>query len=144
MKAIEFTERLKKTIRQAGIPGDYRVNAYCELDDDQDVEEYEEAFSLYIGNDPYLQWRPYPEVKIALRALCRGITTVLDKRYHASVRPYLDTELEDDDTETGGTSFSGETVRDFIEETADDSDVGAIDLDILNDSLKECGIRPVA
>lgn len=52
---------------------------------------------------------------------------------------YMNYILEDDDTPTGGTSFSGETVRDFIMTV--DRDIR--DLDTLNVALKECGIKPI-
>lgn len=49
-------------------------------------------------------------------------------------------ELRDDDTETGGISFRGETLADFIEET----DLGyGHSLDEVNKALKECGIMPI-
>jgi hypothetical protein len=49
-------------------------------------------------------------------------------------------ELRDDDTETGGVSFRGETLADFIEET----DLGyGRSLDEVNKALKECGIMPI-
>ena len=51
----------------------------------------------------------------------------------------MDYVLEDDDTPTGGISFSGETVRDFI--MTADRDIR--DLDTLNVALKECGIKPI-
>lgn len=57
------------------------------------------------------------------------------------VRNYLNYELEDDDTETGGVSFNGETVADFI----GDADISEDDdLDTLNSALVSCGIRPIA
>lgn len=57
------------------------------------------------------------------------------------VRNYLNYELEDDDTETGGVAFNGETVEDFIR----DADIKEDDdLDKLNKALVSCGIRPIA
>jgi hypothetical protein len=57
------------------------------------------------------------------------------------IRNYLDYELEDDDTETGGISFNGETVRDFI----GDTDMSEDDtLDNLNKALVSCGIKPIS
>lgn len=56
-----------------------------------------------------------------------------------SLRNVLDLELEDDDTETGGTSFAGETVRDFLEE----ADCEITTLEELNEALTGCGIRPI-
>lgn len=52
----------------------------------------------------------------------------------------LDIELIDDDTETGGTSFCGETLRDFLEETGMSCDTPLTEI---NKALKECGIEPI-
>ena len=56
------------------------------------------------------------------------------------VKDYLDYELEDDDTATGGTSFAGEKVRDFIGDTDIKDDDN---LDTLNKALVSCGIKPI-
>ena len=58
-----------------------------------------------------------------------------------SIDKYLDIKLEDDDSETGGIEYPGETVRDFIEAT--DIPVKKWTLQMLNDALVECGICPV-
>lgn len=52
----------------------------------------------------------------------------------------LDYKLVDDDTLTGGTSFCGETLRDFLEETGMSYDTP---LPIINKALRECGIEPI-
>ena len=55
-------------------------------------------------------------------------------------------KLEDDDTPYGGTSFAGETVRDFLDSAGEISGVltdGFVNLDKLNASLKQCGIKPL-
>ena len=49
--------------------------------------------------------------------------------------------LKDDETETGGISFVGETLADFIEEV--DMPFG-IDLSYYNTALKECGIMRIS
>ena len=52
----------------------------------------------------------------------------------------LNTELEDDDTPTGGISFYGETVSDFLKDT----DLPcSISVSELNKHLVACGIRPI-
>lgn len=57
--------------------------------------------------------------------------------YPEDIKPYLDVELEDDNsTPNGGTAFAGETVRDFIE-------TNYKNLDELNTDLVACGILPV-
>lgn len=56
------------------------------------------------------------------------------------IRDVLYYVLEDDDTEFGGTSFSGERVIDFIEYTDLSIDD---DIDDLNEALKDCGIKPI-
>ena len=53
----------------------------------------------------------------------------------------LETVLEDDETETGGVSFHGETVMDFLSELSDEH--GILSLDDLNDVLVLNGIKPV-
>lgn len=53
----------------------------------------------------------------------------------------LDIELEDDDTEYGGIAFLGETVRDFLD--AFDDEDRPHDIDELNKTLVECGIKPI-
>lgn len=53
----------------------------------------------------------------------------------------LDVVLEDDDSEIGGVSFDGETLRDFMNELELPYN---IDFDELNKRLKECGIKELA
>lgn len=74
---------------------------------------------------------------------------LLVERYYAEksyidvepdVLPYLAKELVDDDTETGGTAFEGETVLDYLLEMGTPEPVN---LKKLNESLIECGIRPI-
>lgn len=57
------------------------------------------------------------------------------------MKKYFKIELEDDKTITGGISFVGETVKDFLESTGTDYDINT--LDDLNNMLKECGIRQI-
>lgn len=60
----------------------------------------------------------------------------------AWLKPYLNTVLEDDGTDYGGTSFAGETVCDFlIESCIDDCELNC--LDDLNEVLIANGIKPV-
>ena len=54
--------------------------------------------------------------------------------------PYLDALLEDNDSETGGIAFEGETVMDFMLDCVDENLNSVEDLNIF---LKECGINPV-
>lgn len=54
----------------------------------------------------------------------------------------FDYVLEDDNTETGGTAFDGETVRDFVEEL-DGVDPYEMGLEELNRDLIACGIKPI-
>ena len=56
-----------------------------------------------------------------------------------SLAAVLDVVLQDDNTESGGTSFAGETVRDFLSDTEDN----VTTLSELNDLLRECGILPI-
>lgn len=58
------------------------------------------------------------------------------------VRRHLNDVLEDDGSETGGTSFEGETLENFISETFSEN-AEPITMKAVNKALKECGIRPV-
>ena len=51
----------------------------------------------------------------------------------------LDIELQDDETSTGGISFDGETVRDFVLTV----NHGFENLEDLNKALRECGIKEI-
>lgn len=59
----------------------------------------------------------------------------------------LDYKLEDDETESGGISFEGYTVQDYIEETGliknIDQLINEPNLTTLNKNLKESGIKPI-
>ena len=52
----------------------------------------------------------------------------------------LNTELKDDDTETGGLSHYGETLREFLDDTGISHYAS---LDRINEALKECGIQEI-
>lgn len=52
----------------------------------------------------------------------------------------LNVTLEDDNTATGGVSFPGQTVRDFLEETGISEDTSIKEL---NEALEQCGIKPL-
>ncbi len=54
----------------------------------------------------------------------------------------LDVELEDDETEEGGTSFPGETVGEFIDSLGDEAHE-IHDVWDLNEALEACGICPI-
>lgn len=51
--------------------------------------------------------------------------------------------LVDDPTPTGGKSFDGETLDDFIKETLGDKDESTIGMKTVNSMLKDCGIEPI-
>lgn len=53
------------------------------------------------------------------------------------IKDFLDYKLKDDNTEFGGISYIGETLRDFVAE------VEIYDIDDINKILKECGIEPI-
>lgn len=61
--------------------------------------------------------------------------------YNITVKEMLDYELKDDETSTGGVSFDGETLRDFLEDDLEDN----LDTSIfwINDRLKLCGIKEI-
>ena len=56
--------------------------------------------------------------------------------------PYLDTVLEDDGSDYGGTAFAGETLGDFLL-GSDISDMDVKSMDEVNDILKANGIKPI-
>lgn len=69
------------------------------------------------------------------------------RKNNDSIRAHLDDILVDDETDTGGTSFHNQTLRELLEEipttlnelniTLDD------DVSVLADILEECGIKPI-
>lgn len=60
-----------------------------------------------------------------------------------SIQRYLDYELKDGRGETGGVSFRGETVKDFLESIGNKEANAIKTLKDLNQALKECGIAPI-
>lgn len=58
-----------------------------------------------------------------------------------SLRKYFDIELEDDETECGGTAYSGETVGDFVLEILNDEE--DLTIEELNAILVDCGIKEI-
>lgn len=58
----------------------------------------------------------------------------------STARDFLDIELEDDGKETGGISFIGETLRDFLDDAGMSYDTP---MDVVNKELDECGIEPI-
>lgn len=59
----------------------------------------------------------------------------------------LNYKLEDDETEVGGISFEGYTLKDYLEETGLIKDIDQLlnepNLSTLNEYLKESGIKPI-
>lgn len=53
---------------------------------------------------------------------------------------FLTYVLEDDTTEFGGISYSGQTLNDFLSEVGMSPDVP---MNEINESLIECGIKPI-
>lgn len=64
-----------------------------------------------------------------------------------SIRAHLYDILVDDETDTGGTSFHNQTLRELLEEIQSTLNEKNITLDddvsVLDDILKECGIKPI-
>lgn len=58
------------------------------------------------------------------------------------VRHHLKDVLEDDETETGGTAFEGETLEHFMREVYAGYDK-VVTLKLVNKDLKVCGIMPI-
>lgn len=65
-----------------------------------------------------------------------------DKSLWCWITPYLDTVLEDDGSDTGGTAFYGETLGDFLLDS-DLSDLDVRSMDDVNRILRENGIKPI-
>lgn len=64
-----------------------------------------------------------------------------------NIREHLDDVLHDDDSSAGGVSHVGETLRRFMIEVEDEIKARGITLDddvsVLDDLLRECGIKPI-
>ena len=65
-----------------------------------------------------------------------------DESWWGWLTPYLDTVLEDDDADHGGTAFHGETLGDFLL-GSDLSDLDVKSMDDVNRILRENGIKPI-
>lgn len=65
-----------------------------------------------------------------------------DESWWGWLTPYLDTVLEDDGSDTGGTAFHGETLGDFLL-GSDLSDLDVKSMDDVNRILLENGIKPI-
>lgn len=55
-------------------------------------------------------------------------------------KKYLNCELTDDNTESGGVSFDGETLGDFLESLPEIKDYN---MEEINKALVECGIEKI-
>lgn len=113
-----------------------------------DVKDKEEMQNLkrdlkdYRENEPNAQHRVITRREKIEESVSMSEPKPADKdtKPKAKIKDYLNYELEDDDTETGGVSFNGETVEDFIADTDMSSED---DLDKLNKALVSCGIKPI-
>lgn len=56
------------------------------------------------------------------------------------IRNWEEIELFDDDSETGGISYGGETLGNFVGECGISEDIS---IEELNEELKDCGIKPI-
>lgn len=69
---------------------------------------------------------------------------IIEDNYYNDLLNY---KLEDDETEVGGISFDGYTLKDYLEETGLIKDIDQLlfepDLTTLNNHLKESGIKPI-
>lgn len=71
---------------------------------------------------------------------CERPIMIINKKLDKAVRRFFNYKLEDDETDTGGTSFAGETLKDFL----DEAELG-YDLTVreVNSILVENGIKPI-
>lgn len=69
---------------------------------------------------------------------------IIEDNYYNDLLNY---KLEDDETEVGGISFEGYTLKDYLEETGLIKDIDQLlnepNLSTLNEHLKESGIKPI-
>lgn len=68
----------------------------------------------------------------------------VEKQTSVKARQYLPYELHDGEGETGGISYIGETLKDFLSEVFPDEDIAELDMEKVNKALEECGIEKIA
>ena len=108
-----------------------------------------DKFYLYADEVKYL--KHHNEFQQLINQIYRTNKNYQIYSYSLSKHDYfnelLDYKLEDDETESGGVSFEGYTVEDYIEETGLIKDIDHLlnepNLTTLNKHLKESGIKPI-
>ena len=58
-------------------------------------------------------------------------------------KDFLNYELQDGPGETGGISFRGETLENFLNEVFPDENIEDMDMKKVNEALESCGIEPI-
>ena len=101
----------------------------------EEIKEYIDTQLL-----PYIKNKDNIKESVTTSEPKKAIDAGATKKTSKKVKDYLNYELQDDDTETGGISFNGETVEDFIGDTDIDQEE---DIDVLNKALVSCGIKPI-
>ena len=65
---------------------------------------------------------------------------IINKKLDKAVRRFFNYKLEDDGTDNGGTSFAGETLKDFLDEVELSYDLTVREVNLI---LVENGIKPI-
>lgn len=87
----------------------------------------------------------YIDTVRALVNLAKGARLAFESRLDKHIRDHLNDVLQDDDSETGGVAYEGETLYDFLIASGISTyaNYETVTLERINENLKACGIRPV-
>lgn len=130
----EFRDHIYEAIGEAFI---YYADAWDYLRNNN-ITSFQEAFGEGFGENVCTIASYYLEQEV-----CDFISeymdlSIIDK--YSEIKPYLDYELQDDDTPEGGISFEGYTLLDFLQELGDEE---ILTLEEVNEALIENGIKPI-
>ena len=107
-----------------------------------------DKFYLYVDEIKYLKY--HNEFQSVINQIYRTNKNYQIYSYNLtndSLGQLLDYKLEDDETESGGVSFDGYTLQDYIEETGLIKNIDQLlnepNLTTLNKHLQESGIKPI-
>ena len=130
----EFTDHIYEEIGEAFI---YYADAYEYLQS-ENITDFKDALNSGFGENVCSIASYYLEEEISSFIYDYMDLSIIDK--WAEIRPYLDYELQDDETQDGGISYSGETLFDFLQELGDDN---ITTLEEVNETLIANGIKPI-
>ena len=134
----DIDEIIEKALEESIVSADDAVLAmrYLGVPDKEVIELFENGYKQKFAE------RIKSKVEAILKRSESSNESIEEAKETISLEDVMDVELEDDETATGGVSFAGETVKDFIEEVEDD-ETKITTIDELNKALKQCGIKPV-